>query len=289
MTRTTITRTIEAPVEAVFEAVADISNFARAVPDIARVEFLTESRVGVGSRFRETRVMRGREASTVLEVTEYVRNERVRLVADAGGTVWDSLSTVVGAGEDGRRAMLELVTVRDRGLAGLRAVGAGSHLGDTTVVRSRGPGMWGATADLVPEVSIGELEGPDEYLFGIVGAIAVDDDRAVYVLDTQAQHVSVFDSTGTYVETLGRRGEGPAELSRGEAIAMLPDGRLLVRDPANMRIQVFGPGPGETDDWRYNSRNHFTDAPLDTDSRGRAYLAARTWPRAMRPTMMPRS
>lgn len=33
MTRTTITRTIEAPVEAVFEAVADISNFARAVPD----------------------------------------------------------------------------------------------------------------------------------------------------------------------------------------------------------------------------------------------------------------
>ena len=109
MTRTRIARTIDAPVEVVFEAVADASNFSKAVPDIARVEFLGESRVGVGTRFRETRVMRGREASTALEVTEYVRNERVRLVADAGGTVWDSLFTVVGVGEGGRRTRLELV------------------------------------------------------------------------------------------------------------------------------------------------------------------------------------
>ena len=110
MTRTRIVRTIDAPVEAVFDAVADISNFSKAVPDIVRVEFLGESRVGVGTRFRETRVMRGREASTVLEVTEYVRNERVRMVADAGGTVWDSLFTVAGVGEgDGERVRLELV------------------------------------------------------------------------------------------------------------------------------------------------------------------------------------
>ena len=109
MTRTRIVRTIDAPVEVVFGAVADASNFSKAVPDIVRVEFLGGSRVGVGTRFRETRVMRGREASTVLEVTEYVRNERVRMVADAGGTVWDSLFTVAGVGVGGRRTRLELV------------------------------------------------------------------------------------------------------------------------------------------------------------------------------------
>ncbi len=108
MTETTVTRTIHAPVEAVFEAVSDVSNFAEAVPDIVRVEFLTESRVGVGTRFRETRLMGKREASTVLEVTEYVKNERVRLVSDAGGTVWDSLFTVTPAG-DGQCARLDLV------------------------------------------------------------------------------------------------------------------------------------------------------------------------------------
>lgn len=108
MTRTRTSRTIEAPVEAVFETVADISNFSRAVPHITRVEFLTERRVGAGTRFRETRLMRGREATTELEVTEYEKNERVRTVADAGGTVWDSLFTVTPEG-DGGSTRLDLV------------------------------------------------------------------------------------------------------------------------------------------------------------------------------------
>lgn len=37
--------------------------------------------------------MNGRVASTVLEVTEYEENERVRLISDAGGTIWDTLFT----------------------------------------------------------------------------------------------------------------------------------------------------------------------------------------------------
>ena len=82
-------------------------------------------------------------------------------------------------------------------------------IGDTTVVRTVSGSVWDTEATLVPEVSIGELEGPEEYLFGWIWSIAVDDDHMVYVFDEQAQHVRVFDSGGTYVETLGRRGEGP--------------------------------------------------------------------------------
>lgn len=37
--------------------------------------------------------MNGREGSTVLEVTEYEENERVRIVSDAGGAIWDTLFT----------------------------------------------------------------------------------------------------------------------------------------------------------------------------------------------------
>ena len=108
MTRTTISRTIAAPVNAVFETVAEISNFTRAVPHIVRVEFLADQKVGVGTRFRETRVMRGREVATELEITEFVRNQRVRLVSDAGGTIWDSMFTVTPEG-DGRGTRLDLV------------------------------------------------------------------------------------------------------------------------------------------------------------------------------------
>jgi hypothetical protein len=98
MYQITVTKKIHAPLPEVFETVANIEGFSRAVPQIVGVEFLSEERRGVGTRFKETRIMGGKEASTILEVTEYVENERVRLVSDAGGTIWDSLFTVSSEG-----------------------------------------------------------------------------------------------------------------------------------------------------------------------------------------------
>lgn len=93
MGQTTVVRTVDAPVELVFDTVAHIENFSQVVPEIVKVEFLTESRGGVGTRFRETRRMGKREAATELEVTEFVQNERVRIVSDVGGTIWDTVFT----------------------------------------------------------------------------------------------------------------------------------------------------------------------------------------------------
>ncbi len=98
MTRTTVRRTIDAPVDLVFQTISDIRNFSEAVPWIVGVQFLSEQRMGVGTRFRETRRMGRREAATELEVTEYEPNDRIRLVADSFGTVWDSLFTVRDTG-----------------------------------------------------------------------------------------------------------------------------------------------------------------------------------------------
>jgi carbon monoxide dehydrogenase subunit G len=97
MTATIVTRRIDAPVSKVFETVAQIENFSKALPHITKVEFLTDSHVGVGTRFRETRLMDGREGTTELEVTEYVEDEHVRIISDTHGTVWDTLFTVRAA------------------------------------------------------------------------------------------------------------------------------------------------------------------------------------------------
>lgn len=94
MSRTSVSRSIGAPTARVFDTVAHIENFSKAVPHITNVEFLSDQRRGVGTRFRETRVLRGRQATTELEVTEYVENERIRLVADEGGSIWDTVFTV---------------------------------------------------------------------------------------------------------------------------------------------------------------------------------------------------
>jgi uncharacterized protein YndB with AHSA1/START domain len=105
---TRVARIIDAPIAKVFDAVAHIDRFQQVVPGITKIEHLTETTRGVGSRFRETRLMGKRESTTELEVTEYVENERVRLVTDAGGTIWDTVFTVREA--DGK---VELVLLMD--------------------------------------------------------------------------------------------------------------------------------------------------------------------------------
>lgn len=89
-----ISRQIQAPVNEVFRTISDIRNFSKAVPEIIDVEFLSETKSGVGTRFRETREFKGREAATELEVTEFVENDHIRIVSDTQGTIWDSLFTV---------------------------------------------------------------------------------------------------------------------------------------------------------------------------------------------------
>ena len=108
MTHTELSLTVDAPIGVVFSTVADVSNFSEAVPHIEHVEFLSETRAGVGARFRETRLMGSRRATSELEVTEYVQDERVRFLADQGGTIWDTIFTV-GPGPDGRGTQLVMV------------------------------------------------------------------------------------------------------------------------------------------------------------------------------------
>ena len=93
MTRTTVSQNINAPLEVVFKTVADIREFSQALPHVTKYEHLTDQKTGVGTRFRETRTQNGKDTETELEVTEYIENERVRMVADSHGTVWDTLFT----------------------------------------------------------------------------------------------------------------------------------------------------------------------------------------------------
>ena len=91
MTRATVVKTIAAPIERVFETIADIRNFKKAIPHIIDIEFLGETRRGVGTRFRETRKIKGRRSTTRLEVTGYEENHLLRMVTDSHGTIWDSV------------------------------------------------------------------------------------------------------------------------------------------------------------------------------------------------------
>ncbi len=93
------TRLIHAPIDQVFAVISDVEQFAAAVPQIKKVDYLSERRSGVGTRYRETRESNGKTQSIELEVTELVTCDRIRMVSDAGGAVWDTLFTVKQNGD----------------------------------------------------------------------------------------------------------------------------------------------------------------------------------------------
>lgn len=69
---------IARPREDVFQFIANPDNAPKVVDSVIRMEQLSEGMLGIGTRYRETRLMRGKEQQTELEVVGY---EPVRFYA----------------------------------------------------------------------------------------------------------------------------------------------------------------------------------------------------------------
>jgi len=146
-------------------------------------------------------------------------------------------------------------------------------VGDTVVVRTLSGSIWGDTAYLVPEVTIGTLEGADEYVLGRPQAMAVGENGMILVLDSQVPVVRMYRPSGTHLRDLGKEGSGPGEYRSPDGVAVLPDGRILVRDPPNSRIAVFDESGSYLYQWHlsggFNSGTRFY-----VDHGGNSYVTA---------------
>lgn len=157
-------------------------------------------------------------------------------------------------GESARRVQVERDTV-----------------GDTVVVRTLAGSEWEAHARLEPEVRIGTFEGEDEYMLGDVAGLAVAPDGAMYIYDRQIPALRKYDADGRFVATFGREGGGPGEYKQSDGgLAVLSDGRVLLRDPGNGRINVYSATGESLDHWPLRA-GHFTSRPLYVDTAGRTY------------------
>ena len=74
-----------------------------------------------------------------------------------------------------------------------------------------------------------EAGGDDEdYLFGVLSEFTTDESGNIYVLDSQLNEVLVFSSTGEYLRSIGREGEGPGEFRRPSDMFLTPGGDVAV-------------------------------------------------------------
>jgi hypothetical protein len=112
------------------------------------------------------------------------------------------------------------------------------------IVHNKKGGEWGNNPRISIELirTIGDVNTEDENLaFDNPGNMAVDDAGNIYILDTGNQRIQKFSPEGKYVATIGRKGQGPGDLSRPGSINLDKRGYVYVLDGNLKKIQVFSP------------------------------------------------
>ena len=88
-----------------------------------------------------------------------------------------------------------------------------------------------------PVLSVGMLDGPDEYLFGEINAGAVLDDGSVVLSDQMNFRIQRFGQDGEHLWSRGREGEGPGEFQRVQIVnGCASANRIVIYDIWTQRV-----------------------------------------------------
>ncbi len=95
--------------------------------------------------------------------------------------------------------------------------------------------------DLEEDLSIGR-EDDDNYMFYAVRKIDVDDQGNIYVLEGRNCRLQKFDRTGQYLQTIGKKGQGPGEFQKPSWFFLDEENNIYVSE--YLKIHIFN-GKGE--------------------------------------------
>lgn len=113
-----------------------------------------------------------------------------------------------------------------------------------TIVRSLAP-RWAPGEEWVasdaPDLTIGMLNGPEEYQLVDVSAATIRSDGSVVVVDRGARTVRLYDAKGHFLKTLGGPGSGPGEFLDPGPVSVTVGDSVLVWDQPAYRITRFDP------------------------------------------------
>jgi hypothetical protein len=102
-------------------------------------------------------------------------------------------------------------------------------------------GLWreGSGWRLVPELELGEGDGPEAFIFGAITGLEAGADGRIYVLDREANQLRIFTGTGSHVRTVGRAGGGPGEYRNANGLVWLVHDTLMVVDQRGERYSIL--------------------------------------------------
>lgn len=89
------------------------------------------------------------------------------------------------------------------------------------------------------DLTIGVVEGDENYMFGMRVYFNVDDEGNIYVTDWDRKRIQKYNPQGKYIRTIGRKGQGPGEFQNVWVPRFDKDSNMYVTDIAGHRISFF--------------------------------------------------
>jgi hypothetical protein len=99
MRQVTVRQPCSAPVETVWQVATDLAHASSAIEGIRSTQLLTDGPFGVGTRWRETRTMFGREATEEMEITAVDPGRSYTALAESSGMRYTTTWELVPAGD----------------------------------------------------------------------------------------------------------------------------------------------------------------------------------------------
>ena len=89
--------------------------------------------------------------------------------------------------------------------------------------------------ELEEDLSIGSVED-ENTMFYQIGSIDVDSQNNIYVMDSGNHRIQKFDKDGNYLQTIGRKGQGPGEFMRPINILLDAQGNIYVLELRKLNL-----------------------------------------------------
>ena len=89
------------------------------------------------------------------------------------------------------------------------------------------------------ELTIGEIEGNENYMFGEAVFFNTDEEGNFYVTDWDRKRIQKYNPEGKFLITIGRKGQGPGEFQNLSTVRFDKNNHIYVTDIANRRISFF--------------------------------------------------
>jgi hypothetical protein len=141
--------------------------------------------------------------------------------------------------------------------------------GDTTVVRTVAGSAWGGPRRLVERARI-PADPADTIDVLSVTALASGPDGDVFVVDGRRPAVRQHDRNGRYVRAFGAPLGELGHYSRPDGVAVLSDGRVVIRDPRRSQLVVYSPRGAYLNHWSHPA-GVYSPIPLLSDAEDRLY------------------